>query len=151
GLAVGLGEGGDGGSWQAFGALLGSSVLLGMDFVALAYLISAGVRERATAAGLAIGLWLSFVVLYDLGLLGLLVASKGQIHEDLFPWLLMGNPADIYRLFNLTAFENVRVFSGLAGLSGQVNFPPGGLLAGLVVWLVLPLLGAMALFRRREL
>ncbi|MBF0137416.1 MAG: ABC transporter permease [Magnetococcus sp. DMHC-1] len=152
GLAVGLlGSGADSQSWRAFGALLGSSVLLGGVFIALAYLISALVRERGTAAGVAIGVWLLFVVLYDMGLLGILVATKGQIHENVFPWLLLANPADIYRLFNLTTFENIRTFSGLAGLSGQVHFSPGFLLAALLAWMVLPLLGAVFVFKRREL
>ncbi|MBF0126117.1 MAG: ABC transporter permease [Magnetococcales bacterium] len=152
GLAVGLGgEGADSQSWHAFGSLLGSSVLLGAVFIAIAYLVSALVRERGAAAGIAIGVWLLFVVLYDMGLLGVLVATKGQIHEQLFPWLLLGNPADIFRLFNLTAFDNVRTFSGLAGLSGQVDFSPGFLLGMLLVWMVVPLLGAIVVFRKREL
>ncbi|MBF0625477.1 MAG: ABC transporter permease [Magnetococcales bacterium] len=152
GLAVGLvGAGADPQSWQAFGALLGSSVLLGAVFIALACLVSALVRERGAAAGSAIGLWLLFVVLYDLGLLGVLVATRGQIHEQVFPWLLLASPTDIFRLFNLTAFDNVRSFSGLAGLSGQVDFSPAFLLGTLLAWMALPLAGALLVFRRREL
>ncbi|MBF0341486.1 MAG: ABC transporter permease [Magnetococcales bacterium] len=152
GLAVGLqGEGADPESWRAFGALIGSSVLLGAIFIALAHLVSALARERGGAAGVAIGLWLVFVVLYDMGLLGVLVATKGQIHEKVFPWLLMGNPTDIFRLYNLTAFENTRNFSGLAGLSGQMEFSPGMLLGAMVAWVVIPLGAAIEIFRRREL
>ncbi|MBF0273267.1 MAG: ABC transporter permease [Magnetococcales bacterium] len=152
GLAVGLqGEGADPESWRAFGALIGSSVLLGAVFIALAHLVSALARERGGAAGVAIGLWLFFVVLYDMGLLGMLVATKGQIHEQIFPWLLLGNPTDIFRLYNLTAFENTRTFSGLAGLSGQMPFSPTVLLGALTAWVVIPLLAAIGIFRRREL
>ncbi|MBF0263030.1 MAG: ABC transporter permease [Magnetococcales bacterium] len=152
GIAVGLqAEGADPESWRAFAALVGSSVLLGAIFIALAHLVSALARERAGAAGVAIGLWLLFVVLYDMGLLGVLVATKGQIHEKVFPWLLMGNPTDIFRLYNLTAFENTRTFSGLAGLSGQMDFSPAMLLGALVAWTVVPLAAAIAIFRRREL
>lgn len=152
GLAVGLqGEGADPQSWRAFAALIGSSVLLGAVFIALAHLVSAIARERGGAAGVAIGLWLFFVVLYDMGLLGVLVATRGQIHEQVFPWLLLGNPTDIFRLYNLTAFENTRTFSGLAGLSGQMPFSPTLLLASLGVWVLIPLLAAMEIFRRREL
>ncbi|MBF0179382.1 MAG: ABC transporter permease [Magnetococcales bacterium] len=151
GLAVGLGSGGaDPKSWQAFGSLLGSSVLLGAVFIALAYLVSALARERGAAAGVAIGVWLWFVVLYDMGLLGVLVASRGQIHEKIFPWLLLADPADVFRLYNLTAFDNVRAFSGMAGLSGQVDFSPRFLLVVLLVWVCVPLMGAMIVFRKRE-
>src|SRR5690606_35569182 len=41
-------------SWFAFGRLIGSSVLLGAAFVAIGYLISATVRDRGTAGGIAI-------------------------------------------------------------------------------------------------
>jgi len=44
----------------AFAGMIGSSILLGAVFVALGYLVSVIVRERATAAGLAIGIWLAF-------------------------------------------------------------------------------------------
>lgn len=149
GLAIGLrGGGGDPESWWAFAFLVGSSVLLGAVFIAIAYLISAMVRERGTAAGLAIGVWLIFMVLYDLGLLGLLAATKGQLSERVFSWLLLANPSDIFRLVNLSAFENVRVFSGLAGLGPHVMWRPEILLASLVAWLIVPLALAMVRFHR---
>lgn len=140
----------DAASWQAFGALLLSSVLLGLAFLALAYLISVVVSERSTAAGLAVGVWLLFVIVFDLALMGLLVASKGGVGADLFPSLLLLNPADAYRLFNLTAFENVRMISGLGGLSASAQFAPATLLAALLAWIIVPLLAAIAVFNRRE-
>lgn len=151
GLAVGWrGDGADTQSGWAFVFLIGSSVVLGAIFIALAYLISAWVRERGTAAGLAMGVWLFFVVLYDLGLLGLLAATSGQLSEQLFSWMLLANPADLFRLVNLGTFENVRVFSGLSGLSQQVTWPLEVLLASLLAWLVVPLTLAMWRFRRVE-
>jgi Cu-processing system permease protein len=137
-------------SWRAFAGLLFSSVLLGLAFLSLAYLISVVVTERSTAAGLAVGLWLLFVIVYDLVLMGMLVASKGGIGADLFPSLLLLNPADAYRLFNLTAFENVRRISGMGGVSASAQFPPAVLLAALCAWIVLPLFAAATVFNRRE-
>ncbi|MBF0109161.1 MAG: ABC transporter permease subunit [Magnetococcales bacterium] len=152
GLAAGLATGGsDPASWRAFVALLATSIMLGSVFIAMAYVASLSVREPSTAAGIAIGLWLFFVLLFDLGLLGLLVSTKGQISPTVFPYLLLLDPADIFRLFNLSAFDNVRVFSGLAGLSGAVNLSPGLLLAALTVWIALPLGWSAWLFRGREL
>ena len=60
--------------WTPFLAMMGASVLLGASFLSMGYFISTLVRERATAAGLAIGIWLFFVVIYDMALLGILVA-----------------------------------------------------------------------------
>ena len=64
--------------WWAFAYMLGSSVLLGAAFVALGILASVLVRDRGTAAGVAVGLWLLLVLLWDMGLLGLLVADQGE-------------------------------------------------------------------------
>jgi Cu-processing system permease protein len=151
GVAMAFGDKGDAQSWAAFATLIASSILLGAAFVALAYWISASVRERGTAAGISIGLWLAFVVIYDVLLMGLLVASKGWISDRVFPWLLLANPADIYRLLNLTSFENVRQFSGMAGLSEQAHFAPAVLVAALVVWVAVPLILANRKFARIEL
>ena len=143
-------SGADAESWRAFSRLLGSSVLLGLAFLALAYLVSVLVTERSTAAGLAVGLWLVFVIVYDLALMGLLVASKGRVGANVFAALLLLNPADVYRLFNLTAFENVRDFSGMAGLSATVRFSPVVLLVVLAAWCAVPLGVAIGVFKRRE-
>ncbi|HLI14355.1 MAG TPA: ABC transporter permease [Alphaproteobacteria bacterium] len=139
-------------SWEAFASMTLSSVLLGCAFLALGYLVSALVRERATAAGIAVVLWLAFVLLYDLALLGALVADKGRhIGTALFSALLLANPTDAYRLFNLAGFPKVSQFAGLAGLSGEAHVPRGVLVAILSLWVLLPLAAAAALFRRREL
>lgn len=150
GIAAAATGSADAASWIAFAGLLVSSVLLGLAFLALAYLISVLVRERSTAAGLAVGLWLLFVIVYDLALMGLLVASKGGLGADVFPSLLLLNPADAYRLFNLTAFENVRMVSGLGGLASSTQLPPAVLMTALVLWVVVPLACSVAVFNRRE-
>jgi len=150
GTAAAWSTGGDAESWRAFLGLIASTVLLGLAFLALAYFISVVVRERSTAVGLAVGLWLFFIIVYDLALMGSLVASKGRIGSGIFASLLLLNPADVYRLFNLTAFEHIRKFSGMAGLSASAHFPPAILLAVLAAWAVIPLALAASIFRRRE-
>ena len=73
----------------------------------MGYLISAKVKERGTAAGIAIGVWLFFVVIFDMALLGVLVADTEQvITAPVVETVLLFNPADIYRLLNLTGYEN---------------------------------------------
>lgn len=152
GLAVALFGGGAGEHWRAFAAMIGSSVLLGSVFVSIGYLLSVAVRERGTAAGLAVAVWLLFVLLYDLALLGGLVADQGKhISAHVFRYLLLLNPADLYRLFNLSAFADVRAFSGMAGLAGEVRLAPALLLSMLTVWIIAPLGLAGALFARKEL
>lgn len=140
--------------WAAVGAfatLIGSSVLLGAAFVALGLLVSVLVRERQTAAGVALGLWLGAAVIYDLALLGALVADAGRhVTPALLEALLLLNPADAFRLLNLTGFSGVQALSGMAGLAGEVGPPVTWMVGALLAWTVLPLLATILVFARRE-
>lgn len=137
--------------WRAFAALMTSSLLLGAVFLGLGYLPSVLVRERATAAGLAIGLWLLFVVLYDLALLGLLIADQGQaLGQGTIAALMLANPTDAYRVFNLTGSAAAGLVSGVAGSAEGLGFGPGVPLAMMLAWVALPLAAAVILFQRKE-
>lgn len=150
GLTVGLVQGGDAQSWTAFALLIGTSILLGGAFVALATLISLLARERGMAAGIAVGLWLLLVVVFDLVLLGLLIAADRVIPPELFGWLLLFDPADLFRLINLTGFENVRKLSGMAAVAEGTGLSQGILLTALLAWIAIPMAMAALIFRRRE-
>lgn len=147
-LKSGVGEA----AWQAYAAMVLTSIMLGAVFVAMGCFASALVRERATAAGLAVGAWLFFVLLYDTALLGVLVADRGRIvGKATLDALLLLNPADVYRLFNMTASESVSVYSGMAGLGDPAALPPAVYVSVLALWIVVPLAAAVAAFRRRAL
>ena len=64
---------------MAFITMIGSSIVLGSSFLAIGYLISTCVSERATAGGIAIGVWVLFVLIFDMALLGLLVSHSDVI------------------------------------------------------------------------
>lgn len=139
-------------SWTAFATMIGSSILLAAAFIAVGYLVSALVRERGTAGGIAIGIWLVFVLIYDMALLGLLVVDQGQILSGgLLNALLLLNPADAYRLFNLTGSAGVSAFSGMAGVAQNATLSPSTLLTALAAWALVPLALAALAFSRREL
>lgn len=138
--------------WIAFAVMCASSALLGAVFVAIGYVISVLCDERAKAAGFAVAAWLVLVVLYDLGVLGLLLADTDQaIGETLFAALMLANPTDAFRIFNLTLLDGVRDAAGLAGLAvhgaGGAAMP----LIALMVWLLVPLGLSVLAFSRREL
>ena len=139
-------------AWKPFFLLIVASVLLGAAFLSLGYLISAKVKERGTAAGLAIGVWLFFVVIFDMALLGILVAdSKHAINAKILENILLFNPTDIYRLLNLTGFENTAMYAGLAGVSGQIGLTKFALIAAQVGWIAVPFGLAAWLFNRRQI
>lgn len=136
----------------AFGDMVGTSILLGAVFVSIGYLFSAIARERAMAAGIAIAVWLLFVVVYDLALLGLLVADHGRtITVGTLDGLLLLNPADIYRLFNLAGLSAVHSFGGMAGLAQDAQLSTPVLLLALIGWIVVPLAAAAICFERKQI
>lgn len=124
-----------------------SSVLLGLAFLSLAILLSVLARDRTQASGLAIALWFALVLVFDLLLLGLLVASGGELSGDGFAYLLLLNPADIFRILNIFSLDDVRRLYGLASIVppalGQAWLMGGAML----VWIVGPL--ALASWRFR--
>lgn len=147
-LEGGVGEAG----WQAYLGMVLTSIMLGAAFVAMGCFASALVRERATAAGLAVGIWLFFVLLFDTALLGVLVADQGRIvGKGTLDALLLLNPADVYRLFNMTASEGVSVYSGMAGPGDPAALSPATYVGVLALWIAVPLAAAVAAFRRRAL
>lgn len=137
--------------WAAFGGLIGSSLLLGAAFIAIGALISTVVRERATAAGVAVGIWFALVLIYDAALLGVLVAGQNKVlGTGALDLLLLANPADAYRLLNLTTSEGARALSGMVGLGEAGRLPVWALLGSLAAWTIVPLTAAVAVFTRRE-
>ena len=128
-----------------------STTLLGWCFIALAYVVSVRVGEKPLAAGLALAVWFFFVLIFDLMLLGVLVASQGEFNPDLLPWLLLLNPTDIYRLLNILAFSDGNQLSGVLSLGTDLPIGPAGLWMALVFWFVIPLAGAWTLFRHRRI
>lgn len=128
-----------------------STMLLGWGFLALAYVVSVRVSEKPIAAGLALAIWFFFVLIFDLVLLGVLVASEGKFSADLLPWLLMLNPTDIYRLLNIIAFGDAAQLSGVLSLGADLPMGAVGLWCGLVLWFVVPLGAALLLFKNRRI
>ncbi len=138
--------------WQAYVYMMINSLVLGAIFIALGYLISVLVKERATAAGTAIGLWLVFVVLYDLLLFGILLADEGQlIGQQLFSMLMLVSPTDTYRILNLSMFDGVSQAAGIAGIASEAGLSSTLLSSVLLMWVVAPLVVTLLVFQRREL
>jgi|SRR5690625_641432 len=138
-------------SLHSFVYLLASSIMLGAAFISIGCLVSTLVRERATAAGLAVGVWLFFVLVYDTALLGVLVADQGKtIGQAALDMLLLFNPTDAYRLFNMMATESVSVYSGMAGPGDTSSLPLSAFLLALCAWIIVPIVLAIFSFERRS-
>ncbi|MEQ9431704.1 ABC transporter permease subunit, partial [Thalassospira sp.] len=127
--------------------LFWSSLLLGATFLGIGYGISAMARRPGAAAGLVIGLWLVLIVLYDLGLLAAIVADDGgNFTTQYFPWLLLGNPADAFRIYNLAVSDATAAAAGLTGAANSI--PAVHALISILVWPVVASTIAWLTFRR---
>ena len=157
-LAVGVGYGVAAGAalatdpnaadgFPALWRLMWSSVLLGATFLGAGYAISALSRRPSGAAGLAIGLWLVMIVLFDLALQAAVVADDGgPFTTRVFPYALLANPADAFRLFNLAASQATAAAAGVAGAASSV--PVWQSLASILLWPLAALALAIAAFRK---
>ena len=150
GLAAGVALAGDRAAMAGLPALwrLGwSSLLLGAVFLGAGYGLSSLAGRPSGAAGLAIALWVVAVVLYDLALLAMVVADQGgALTTQGLPALLLANPADAFRLFNLSASQATAAASGLGAAARTV--PPMAALASLILWPLLAFALALLSFRR---
>lgn len=149
GVVAGLAGGAGADSVIALLRLIATATLLGAVFLVLGYGVSALAKSPTAAAGLAAGLWLVFVVLFDLGLLGAVVMDGGGVFtQKYFPWIMVANPADAFRVWNIAASDGVAMASGLGGAAKML--PGWAAPLSLLIW---PLLGfglARAAFKRVE-
>ncbi|MAW87256.1 MAG: nitrous oxidase accessory protein [Phyllobacteriaceae bacterium] len=128
--------------------LAGTALLLGAVFLALGIAVSIRARRTGTAAAAVFGLWLAAVVLYDLALLaGVVADADGFFARTVFPWLVIANPGDAFRIYNLAAMGSADV-SGIDSLARTLPFDPALALGVLGLWLA-ALLAAGRHFLRR--
>ena len=127
--------------------LIVTSIMLGAVFLGFGYAASSLARSAQNAAASAIGVWLILVVLFDLALLGALVADKGgAFSQSVFPWLLIANPADAFRVYNLAHIGADA--AGLGGVGSALPFSADLALVALGAWIVGALAIAITLFKR---
>ncbi len=125
--------------------------LLALSMLSLGFLMSTVTQKTTAALGGALFLWLFLVFIGDLGIMGTSVSMRMPIETVFFIAVL--NPLQMFKLASiLTIQANLEVL-GPAGLYATDQF--GGLLLpllllGLLIWIVVPLLGALALFSREE-
>ena len=126
------------------------SYLLALAMLSLGTLMSTLSRKTTTALGGALFLWLFLVFIGDLGIMGTAIATQMSIQAVFFVAIL--NPLQMFKIASiLTIQANLEVL-GPAGLYATDQFGallPILLIGLLLLWIVLPLLGAMPLFARQ--
>jgi len=132
-----------------FARFVFNSLVLSIIFLSISFFISIAFYERTKVIALTVFLWLFYTILYDLGLIGVVLLTKGEIGINLFSALLLLNPVDVYRLLNFVSIGEFKIVVGLASVefSGYINTPILLLIA--LLWTVIPLGGGYLLFKRR--
>lgn len=135
---------------SSFGLFILTSTLLGLCFITLAYLTSLLVSEKSKAAGISLILWLFFVLIFDLVLLGVLVGGSELLTQHALVQVMMFNPADLFRLINLSSLSSSDV-NGVLAVAINSSFSTSTLLLVMVAWILLPLSIALLIFRKKTL
>ncbi|MFC1747640.1 ABC transporter permease [Pseudomonadota bacterium] len=117
--------------------LLATSVWIGIIFNAIALMFSVLILERSKLIAIAIGIWLLFVVLFDLAVIGLLVYAEGDVPMAFVNLLFYLNPTALYRLLSIDLIMNDAMIQQL-GLLGQIP-PTPALIAAITAWTLIPI------------
>lgn len=132
-------------AWARLGV---TSLALGGVFVALGLTLSAASSRTGTAAALAVGTWLVFVVLYDIALLAtIMAAGESTFATRVFPWLVLANPADAFRIYNLVTLDTAPV-AGIDGIARTLPVAPIATLTPLILWTGIAFFAGTRLIRR---
>ena len=136
-----------------FVALTALSLLLGCLSLAAALCIASVAADRLRALSMALLLWLSMVVLYDVAILGATALLRGlPLQAVLIPALLV-NPVDLVRVLITIAVGSGALFGPTSAVLVRFFGGGGGVLLALGALLVetlVPLLIALHVFRRRD-
>ena len=140
---------------SGFALFVIASIALAIVFLAIAATIAAASERRITALGVATFVWFFFVLLYDAAVLSGAIWLTGARGARLLFASVFANPADLIRVLTLS-FAGVPNVLGAAG-EAWVRFLGGSAAAGgmalaaLALWIVAPLVGAVAVMGRRDL
>lgn len=130
------------------------STLLAASLLSVGFLVSALSKKGARAIGVAVFLWLGFIILGDLGIMGTTIAMDLGIKE-VFTLALL-NPIQVFKIAGVIILTTRFELLGPVGIYAMRTFGVAGthvLLIGiLALWTIVPLGIAFASFTvwRRE-
>ncbi len=131
--------------------LVGLAFVLSLVMLSVGFLVSALTRRAGVAVGIGLFLWLTFVFLGDLGMMGTAVAMRMPI-ESLF-WVALANPLQVFKMaavLNINATLDVLGPAGIYAMRQYGAALPALFLAALALWALLPGVAAYLAFARRS-
>jgi Cu-processing system permease protein len=134
--------------------LLLSGSALALVFTALGVLIALKQREKARGVGVALVMWLLFILVFDALLMWLMFSFSDYPIEPFIVPIAGLNPVDLARILVMLEID----LAAMMGYSGAIykNFfgSTGGMFVAaaiLMLWVIVPLMGAFSVFRRKDL
>ena len=138
-------------AWLEMGNFIVSASMLGACFIGFGCLISVIAGDKSRAAGAALITWIALVVMFDLCLLALLIVTGGNRDEQqVFPFLLLLNPIDVFRLINLSHLSSGAGNDLFLGMTAAHVYRLPVLYAILLAWMVLPAGAAAFAFKHKQ-
>jgi Cu-processing system permease protein len=130
------------GEARTLGTLIAPTLLLGLAFVSIGMLVSAVAPRQSVATSFVVVIWFLLVFFYDLGLLGLLVATDGDVSQEVIAGLVVANPAGLYRVVLVGALAGTDALADL----GLVTALPGPWVVGAITaaWILGPVAASAA-------
>lgn len=132
----------------AFPTFLAATVALGIAFLSIATLLSTVAGEKTHALGLALLVWVWFVLIHDLLALGLVAAFS--LPDPALTALLVANPTSVFRVLVLSTLGTTAGGGFTAAMAGT-GLSQDLLGVALLAWCVVPLAVATKLVARRRL
>lgn len=129
------------------------SLGLGLAYISLGLWLASVSASRLRALTWGLLLWFGSVLLYDLLVVGATALFGGAALKAALGALLVANPVDLVRIAALIQLGGADSFGLTAqALIGFLRGPIGSALLALalLVWIVVPLLGAVRAFGRRD-
>jgi Cu-processing system permease protein len=129
--------------------------LLAIVFTGVAILVALLARRRQIALGIALGVWIFFELIYGVLMLATTLYLPASVLKTTLLVGLLGNPVDLARVLSLLQVGGPHLFgpagATLVKLTGSATIATAWGLAGLLLWVVLPVAAATWLFRKQSL
>lgn len=138
------------GSPAAYISLVLRTFLLSLTMLSAGFLISAFTKRAGVAIGIGLFLWLAFVFLGDLGLMGTAITLRLPVEQLL--WLSLLNPLQVFKMAAILDINATLDLLGPAGIYAMQEY--GAQLRSLFLaltaaWIVTPALAAYVRFHLR--
>lgn len=127
--------------------LVGLAFALCLVMLSVGFLVSALTRRAGVAVGIGLFLWLTFVFLGDLGIMGTAVSMRMPIN-GLF-WLSLANPLQVFKMaaiLNINATLDVLGPAGIFAMQEYGSMLPLIFIGVLAIWAIIPGVAAYVRF-----